>query len=255
MAWGDFTAALVGVWIWPALILLKETSSLAAMAISLPVFVGGGLAIRFTTINLLRAIEHLRQKRWLRSDDAKRYGDYSSRRDDIVRARLATEEAERREQEGRLRRELAENSTKREYLLGLSPVAFEEHVGKLFLALGYKVRVTPRSNDKGVDLYLDKGGRRSIVQCKRYRAAVVGRPEIQQTFGVLRDEKASEAFVVTTSGFSRQAKEFVEGKPIRLIDLPMLVRMGESAFTEEFVRSGPTPELRRRGHTRYRRRH
>ena len=148
MAWPDFTAALVGVWIWPALILLRETSSLAAMAISLPVFVGAGLVIRFTTVNLLRAIERVRQNRWLRSEDARRYADYSSRRDGIVRAQLASEEAERREQEGRFRSELAENAAKQEYLLDLSPGAFEEHVGKLFFALGYSVRLTPKSNDK-----------------------------------------------------------------------------------------------------------
>jgi restriction system protein len=160
----------------------------------------------------------------------------------------SAEEAARRVEQERLRRELAEDARKREYLLSLSPEAFEEHIGKLFSALGYNVKLTQKSHDEGVDLYLEKNGRRAIVQCKHYTHGNVSRPGLQQIFGVLRHKRASEAFVVTTGGFSRQAREFAEGKPMHLIDLLMLVQMAESAFTEEFIRSGPSGKTRRAPH-------
>ena len=67
---------------------------------------------------------------------------------------------------------------------------------------------------------------------------------MQQVFGVLRHKRAAEAFIITTGTFSRQAIEFADGKPMHLIDGTMLLTMAQSAFTEEFIRSGPTGQVK-----------
>jgi len=132
----------------------------------------------------------------------------------------------------------------RERLRTLPPEEFERHVGRLFEALGYEVTLTPKSNDEGIDLYLKKNSPGAIVQCKRYTSTKVSRPDIQQLYGVLHHKRANEAFFVTTGEFSRQAREFAKNKPIHLIGLEKLVQMGDGAFTEEFIRSGPAGRLK-----------
>ena len=163
---------------------------------------------------------------------------------DLLRpAEKAVLAAEQQRADERGRQRVAERAARRDYLLRMSPRKFEEHVGQLFAALGYDVRVTPISSDEGVDAYLAKDGRQAIVQCKHYTTGKVSRPEIQRIFGVLNHKRADEAFFVATVEFSRQAQEFARGKPIRLIDLDMLLEMAPGAFSEEFIRRGPTGKM------------
>lgn len=230
-----------------AIFLLRKLSVIEPGWSALLLFViifASGFPVRRIAIALSNTLRKRRSKAWLSSDDAIRYREYNEKRESAHEALRIAQESARRAEEERLRRALAEVAKKKDYLLGLSPQAFEEHVGNLFSALGYNVRLTPKSNDEGVDLYLDKPGRRAIVQCKHYTNGNVSRQVVQQTFGVLRNKKVGEAFVVTTGGFTRQAREFAEGKQMHLIDLKMLVEMGESVFTEDFIRSGPTGKTR-----------
>jgi restriction system protein len=170
-------------------------------------------------------------------------------------ARSLAERAEQRARasEGK-RRQLAEEARQRAYLLGLSPKAFEAHVAQLFSALGYAVRLTPSSNDAGVDAYIEKDGHPAVVQCKRFTKGVVSRPELQQFYGVLMHERALEGFFVTTARFTPGAMEFVNGKPIHLIDLEKLIEMASRAFTDDFIRSGPSG-TQTASRTPWRRRH
>ena len=151
--------------------------------------------------------------------------------------RAAEERAHAAEEQRRI---LAERARHRDYLIGLSPSAFEAHVAQLFGALGYSVRLTPASNDAGVDAYIEKDGKKGVVQCKHFTRGVVSRPDLQQFYGVLIHERANEGFFVTTAHFSVGAVGFVSGKPIHLIDLGRLIEMAQGAFTEEFIRSGPS---------------
>jgi restriction system protein len=191
-----------------------------------------------------RKVEKGRYERWSLSEEGRRYRQYETEIQAARQAFSLAEQAAKKASEERRRQDLARTAKSRELLLALSPQEFEQHVGRLFEALGYEVALTPKSNDEGVDLYLKKDSRRAIVQCKRYTRAKVSRPDIQQLFGVLRDKRANEAFFVTTGEFSRQAGEFAANKPIHLVDLQKLVQMAHGAFTEEFIRSGPVGRIK-----------
>jgi hypothetical protein len=54
------------------------------------------------------------------------------------------------------------------YWRGMSGVAFEKELARLFRSLGYKVSQTPRTGDGGVDLILRKDDRITVVQCKAH---------------------------------------------------------------------------------------
>ncbi len=112
-----------------------------------------------------------------------------------------------------------------EQMYALSPKAFEHYVAGLFRRKGYKAVVRGRSGDHGVDLELSgAGGRRAIVQCKRYRDTV-GEEVVRGLFGTLLHETAHHAFLVTTADISDAARSWAAGKPMTLIDGPTLEKI------------------------------
>jgi restriction system protein len=111
----------------------------------------------------------------------------------------------------------------REKLLNMDPQVFELFVAALFRKRGHRVIVRGGSGDHGVDLELvNSGGRRAIVQCKRYRDTV-GEKTVRDLFGTLLHERASRAFMVTTADISDAAVRWARGKPITLINGKQLV--------------------------------
>ena len=118
-------------------------------------------------------------------------------------------------------------------LYNLSPYEFEQYVARLFRQKGYTVTHRGRSGDKGVDLELERaGGKRAIVQCKRYRRPV-GPEVVRELFGTLIHERVTHAFLVTTANVSKSAREWAQDKPMTLIDGSLLVQVSENMMKKE----------------------
>ena len=109
-----------------------------------------------------------------------------------------------------------------------SPAFFEQLVVDLLVKMGYggsfadSAKVTQLSNDEGIDgiIYEDKLGLDKIyIQAKRWSNSV-GRPVIQQFAGALVGQNATKGVFITTSNFSKEAKQYVVGlhQKIVLID-------------------------------------
>ncbi|MFZ9685688.1 MAG: restriction endonuclease [Gemmobacter sp.] len=122
-------------------------------------------------------------------------------------------------------------------LATLSPQRFERLILDLLSAMGYgggdlsNARMTPTTGDGGIDgiIHEDALGLDAVyVQAKRYAPGnSVGRPAIQQFIGTLTGEGAAKGVFVTTSAFSREAREFL-GKVqqrVVLIDGQHLARL------------------------------
>ncbi|WP_447077813.1 restriction endonuclease [Shewanella algae] len=116
-----------------------------------------------------------------------------------------------------------------EQIHSLSPKFFEQLVVDLMLAMGYggsqkdAGQSTQYSNDGGIDGIIkeDKLGLDSIyLQAKRYRDNAVGRPDTQAFAGALDMHRARKGVFITTSSFSKDARDFVTmiEKRIVLID-------------------------------------
>lgn len=101
----------------------------------------------------------------------------------------------------------------------MSPEQFEYWTASYFERFGYRsVTVTTYSADFGVDVDMKcPDGKRAIVQCKRHKG-VVGRPTVQQTFGVMKLLKAKRCYVVTTGRFTSAALEVGRRRDIILLD-------------------------------------
>lgn len=101
----------------------------------------------------------------------------------------------------------------------LDPIEFEQFVGSVFEQFGYTASMTPRSGDGGVDLYIKKGDKKGIVQCKRHNSTnTVGEPTIRDLYGTMMHQEADIVFLVTSGKISAKAYKFAEGKAIKLID-------------------------------------
>jgi len=118
-----------------------------------------------------------------------------------------------------------------EFLLRLTPGEFEEIVGDMYRKFGYSVERTPMSNDFGRDLILNKDGKKTFVECKRYdRDTPIGRRPLQLFYGVIMNMKADAGIFVTTSSFAKTAVNFAGETDIKLIDGYELAALMAQAF-------------------------
>jgi restriction system protein len=106
-----------------------------------------------------------------------------------------------------------------------SPAAFERIVVDLLVAMGYggsvedAGKVVGKSGDGGIDgiIKQDKLGLDAIyVQAKRWKD-VVGSPEIMKFSGGLTKRHANRGVVITTSMFTKDALEFVDALPQKIV--------------------------------------
>ncbi|MGK7344467.1 MAG: restriction endonuclease [Candidatus Nitrospinota bacterium M3_3B_026] len=106
-----------------------------------------------------------------------------------------------------------------EQVKNCSPYFFEKLVVNLLLNMGYggsredAGRAIGKTGDEGIDGIIneDKLGLDVIyIQAKRWNDAVVGRREIQQFVGALSGKQAKKGIFITTSGFSKGARDYAE---------------------------------------------
>lgn len=99
-----------------------------------------------------------------------------------------------------------------------SPLFFEHLVVELLVKMGYggtledAGQVIGKSHDSGIDGIIkeDRLGLDVIyLQAKRWEG-VVGRPEIQKFAGALQERHARKGVFITTSNFTKEAKDFVK---------------------------------------------
>jgi HJR/Mrr/RecB family endonuclease len=100
----------------------------------------------------------------------------------------------------------------------MSGPEFERFMADLLRQKGYEVEETPLSGDQGVDLILpDLDGKRVVIQLKRWTGPV-GNRAIQATFAGMAHYQADEGWVITTSTFTKSARELARSTSVRLID-------------------------------------
>jgi len=114
-------------------------------------------------------------------------------------------------------------------LQNMDPTQFETLVGRLYHNQGYTPHHSGGSHDKGIDILAEKmsaGARERIaIQCK-HQQANVGRPILQQLWGVVTSGPSlTRGDLVTTSYFTTEAKEFARGKRLTLIDRTLLEKL------------------------------
>jgi restriction endonuclease len=120
----------------------------------------------------------------------------------------------RREAEKRLSAiEEQQNRTLSEYWLSLSDLEFEQQCAKVFRALGFAARTTPRTNDGGLDIILEKDGRRGAAQCKAWLAPS-GVKQLREFYGALHAETMTFGYFISRGGFTTRAHVLLPNMPL-----------------------------------------
>ncbi len=126
----------------------------------------------------------------------------------------------------------------------LSSEEFEWFVGELFRRDGWSVRETGRqgAGDGNVDLKLERGTERRLVQCKRWSSWSVGVDDIRRFAGTLMREglPGPAGVFVTLSSFTEQAAAEAARTGMTLVNGPDLLARAEQARRAE-----PCPVCRR----------
>lgn len=149
----------------------------------------------------------------------------------------ADEERRKEEEEAkRVKRQKSYNEHIRKirlpsYLKDMNPLAFERLACDLHAKLGYEVESTVYSGDNGADGILKRNGELTILQAKRVQG-YVGEPVLRDLFGTMHSFGAKHGVVVTTGKVSEQARKWVLGKSIRIIELEELSSLIRQNFKE-----------------------
>ena len=135
-----------------------------------------------------------------------------------------------------VRRKMLARQTGIESLRALSWREFEQLVGEAYRRQGYDVEETGGGGaDGGIDLVLRGHGETVLVQCKQWREHQVGVAKVRELFGVVTAEGAQRGILVTSGVFTDDARSFKVGKPLALVDGPMLAQLVRE------VQSSPPP--------------
>lgn len=109
---------------------------------------------------------------------------------------------------------LYELSQNPKLLYNLSSRDFERVIAKIFEKKGFSVKITPQTRDGGKDIFAAKNDLFSFlfyVECKKYAPnRPVGIEVIQRLYGVISAENATGGIIVTTSHFTKSAKDYVQ---------------------------------------------
>lgn len=129
----------------------------------------------------------------------------------------------RRQQE--LHREVARTPTQ-DALEKMSWREFEHLAVETFRQQGYRVVERGGSGpDGGVDIELHMGKDKYLVQCKQWKVSKVGVATVRELYGVMAAERAVGGFVVTSGQFTEEARNFAEGRSIKLVPAHSLIQM------------------------------
>lgn len=114
-------------------------------------------------------------------------------------------------------------SPDRSALERLSWREFELLTAEVFRRKGFAViERGGRGPDGGVDVELQMGSDKYLVQCKQWKSQKVGVATVRELYGVMAAEGAIGGFVVASGAFTVDACAFAEGRAIKLVHTEVL---------------------------------
>ncbi|SFE33771.1 restriction system protein [Lentibacillus persicus] len=117
---------------------------------------------------------------------------------------------------------------------------FEVYLQVLFKELGYRPVVTQKSGDYGADVVL-KGRNKIVIQAKRYGTKhKVSMDAVREVLAAMFFYKAEEAWVITNSFFTKQAKTLAKACGVTLLDRyeleAFIVKINPTKQPKQFTR-------------------
>lgn len=96
---------------------------------------------------------------------------------------------------------------------------FERLVSEYYRRKGFQVtREGGSGPDGGVDLVISRNGEVHLVQCKQWKVYKVGVQAVREFYGVMASRGVAGGYFVTSGQYTDEAKRFVQGLNLELID-------------------------------------
>ncbi len=101
----------------------------------------------------------------------------------------------------------------------MTPAQFERLVARRFEAEGYRTRLTPTTNDWGVDIFAERGTERLAVQVKMYAGArPINRQMVFEIVGAAAYFDCTGSAIATNGEFRTDAREAAIKLGVRILD-------------------------------------
>jgi restriction endonuclease Mrr len=121
---------------------------------------------------------------------------------------------------------------------------FEHFIADMWEKQGWETKVTTGSGDRGIDVVATQSEpveQKHLIQAKRYSGGnTISSTEVQRYSSLRQQEDNVDAvIIVTTSRFSRQAREIAEDLNVKLIDgaefSDLIKRNGWESSIKEYI--------------------
>jgi len=109
-----------------------------------------------------------------------------------------------------------------DYWQSLSGHQFENALAAQYRKLGCQVKVSKAGGDEGIDLIVNNEDGSFIVQCKAHKTPISPAP-IRDFYGTMIHFNYRKGVFASTSGFTKGAISFAEGKNIKLISMKEII--------------------------------
>ncbi len=118
----------------------------------------------------------------------------------------------------------------------MTPQQYEEYIGSLFADNGYKVSVSPLSNDWGIDVIAIKGDEKIGFQAKMYgeSSRSVNRRVIMELYGAAAYQDCTKAVLATDGEIYPDAIEVAQKLGIDIL---------RTSVSEDFIPTVPTKQM------------
>jgi hypothetical protein len=113
----------------------------------------------------------------------------------------------------------------------LSSREFEHLIAAWYESQTYRVVITGRSGDQGIDLRATRGTEVLAVQCKRWRTKQVGPREVRELRGSVIDPKIKPV-LVTSGTITEAARLEAREKGVELVDGRDLIKLLNAVITD-----------------------
>ena len=94
---------------------------------------------------------------------------------------------------------------------------FEIKTARWYEMCGYKVELTPKSNDGGIDVIAQKGRKCIYIQCKQYKNSHVPVSVARELYGVMSANNVTEGAIVCLLGGDKGTLDFAQKNNIKII--------------------------------------
>ena len=99
----------------------------------------------------------------------------------------------------------------KQQLQSMDPYEFEELVADLWKSKGYTTNVRKKSGDKAVDIDAERGGRKEVIQVKRYSDGnKIGSEEVRKYATLYQQTDANQVVLVTSGQFTNDARKLAD---------------------------------------------